>query len=62
MTTNVMKPMPIALQMAWKMPNTMPNSTPTTSYTKNMVHLLPKVASFEALMACIGFLPFSMRK
>ena len=57
-----MKPTLMARQMAYKMPNTMPTMMPNTSVTRNIVHLLPYVASFDALMACIGFLPLPSRK
>jgi hypothetical protein len=62
MTRKVMKPTLMARQMAYKMPNTMPTMMPNTSVTRNIVHLLPYVASFDALMACIGFLPLPSRK
>jgi len=52
----------MASQTNRKIPYTIPMMMLNTSMTKNIVHLLPYVASFDALMASIGFLPLSSRK
>lgn len=61
-TTKVMNATSMASQTNRKIPYTIPMMMLNTSMTKNIVHLLPYVASFDALMASIGFLPLSSRK